>query len=94
MTFSQASKRRGRRAVPKEPTDSLAIPLGLQCKLVSIIVHIEEGATSAGHPFDWAATRALLADPEVRAWVEDMTRRGFAPVPRSRINRNMYAGRK
>ncbi len=90
----QASKRRGRWAVPKEPTDSLMIPLGLQCKLVSIIVHVEEGSGPDGHTFDWTATRSLLADPEVQEWVTGMMRRGLAPVPRSRINRNMYAGRK
>jgi hypothetical protein len=63
-----------------------SIPLGLQCKLVSIIVHVEEGGaadgTEGGHPFDWVAIRSLLADPEVREWVAEMTRLGFAPVKR------------
>jgi hypothetical protein len=64
------------------------IPLGLQCKLVSIIVHVEEGGaadgTEGGLPFDWVAIRSLLADPEVKEWVAEMTRQGFAPVKRQR----------
>ncbi len=59
------------------------IPLGLQCKLVSIIVHIEEAGSADGHVLDWSAVASLLADPEVRAWVAEMTRLGFAPVKRS-----------
>lgn len=69
---------------PKNLTD---IPLGLRCKLVSIIVHVDEGGaadgTEGGHPFDWVAIRSLLADPEVRTWVAEMTRLGFAPVKRN-----------
>ena len=60
--------------------------------LVSIIVHIEEAGSADGHVLDWSAVASLLADPEVRAWVAEMTRLGFVPVPRSAILRNHYAG--
>lgn len=63
------------------------LPLGLQCKLVSIIVHADEGSSPGAHVYDWSAARALLADPEVKAWVEEMTRLGFAPVKRSKRGR-------
>jgi len=44
----------------------------LLCKLGSIAVHVDEALSAEGHPFDWAATRLLLNDPEVKQWIADM----------------------
>jgi hypothetical protein len=52
----------------------------LLCKLGSIIVHAEEGASAQGHPFDVIALRQLLADPEVKQWLDDMAAAALLPV--------------
>ena len=46
--------------------------LSLLCKLGSIAVHVDEALSAEGHPFDWAATRGLIEDPEVKQWIADM----------------------
>ena len=52
------------------------------CKLGSIIVHAEEAASPKAHPFDVVALRQLLADPEVKAWLDGMRAMAMLPVPR------------
>jgi len=54
----------------------------------------DKHGSEGGHPFDWIALRGLLADPEVRAWVAEMTRLGFAPVKRERDRRIADAWRE
>ncbi len=63
--------------------DIYAPPVGLLCKLGSIVVHVEEGAGAGGHDFDWIALRSLLADREVQDWIEAMGKSGLVPVKRS-----------
>lgn len=54
----------------------------LLAKLGSIIQHIDEGLSTAAHFFDIEATRAVLADPEVRAWLQEMD--ALAMIPKKR----------
>ncbi len=56
--------------------------VALLAKLGSILVHMEEGRSSEGHHFDWAAIDALMTDPEVRCWLLAMDRGGFLPKKR------------
>jgi len=57
--------------------------LSLQTKFASLIIHIEEGDGIDGHPFDWAAIRSILSDPEVKGFLKSMEKRGLLPVKRS-----------
>lgn len=70
--------------------------IGLLIKLGSIIVHAEElleqeevkkffATTPLNMPsqFDRGAMEPLLADPQVREWIEKMSKQGFLPVKRS-----------
>lgn len=63
--------------------DVFAPPVGLLCKIGSIIVHFDEGAGTGGHDFDWTAARSLLADREVIEWLEGMDAKGLLPKKRS-----------
>lgn len=54
----------------------------LLCKVGSIIVHIEEGTGSGGHPFDIMTMRQLLNDPEVVQWMASMRSMALLPVKR------------
>jgi hypothetical protein len=56
--------------------------LGL-AKIGSIVVHADEAASTSGHAFDVAALRALLADPEVVAWLEAMRATSLLPLRRT-----------
>lgn len=65
-------------------SDPLKPDITLLIKLGSIIVHQQESASSDGHYLDKIATDALMADPEVKGWLETMTKMAFLPVPRSK----------
>lgn len=62
--------------------EALSPTPSLLCKLASVLVHSEELASDDGHHFDRAALEQLLADNEVRAWIEAMTAAGLAPIKR------------
>lgn len=53
-------------------TDPLKPSAALLCKLGSIVVHADEYLSPGGHAFDERAIAALLADVEVRRWVNAM----------------------
>lgn len=59
------------------------VPLTLLMKLGSIAVHADELLSADGHDFDRVAIRSLLSDPEVEAFVADMTAKALLPVKRS-----------
>lgn len=61
-----------------------AMSWGLAAKLGSILVHVEEGASMNGHAFDWIATKPLLADPEVVAWLGELRKLALVPVKRNK----------
>jgi hypothetical protein len=63
-------------------TDPLKPSLALLCKLGSIAVHVDETMSSDGHIFDAAALKQLNADPEVQAWIADMTKMALVPTKR------------
>lgn len=62
--------------------DPLNPNAGLLCKLGSIIVHADEAASPGGHAFDVDTIRALVKDPEVVAWLDDMDGMALLPVKR------------
>jgi hypothetical protein len=61
---------------------------GLLCKIVSVLVHADEMRESRNNPdaheIDRIALEGALDDPEVKAWVETMTKMSMAPLKRSR----------
>lgn len=65
------------KADPLKPGATLLV------KLASVSVHAEELMGPGGHSFDQVALVTVLNDPEVVAWVKEMTAMGFAPVKRS-----------
>ena len=54
----------------------------LLSKLASIAVHAEEFLSPNGHQFDKDAIVALLADAEVKGWLEQMSAAALAPRKR------------
>ena len=58
--------------------------LALLCKLGSIVVHVEEMLSPAGHGFDRIALDQLLSDAEVKAWIADMEFAAMVPKMRGK----------
>jgi hypothetical protein len=54
----------------------------LLCKMGSVLVHVEELTSPKGHIFDHQAFKTAYSDPEVQAWIEEMSKMGFLPVKR------------
>ena len=65
-----------------EVKDPLSPPMAVLAKLSAIVVHYEEWQSDQGHPFDKTSLDMAINDPEVQAWVRNMTTLGFAPVKR------------
>jgi hypothetical protein len=63
-------------------SDPFQIKASLAAMVGSILVHVEEGLSDDGHQFDWGAVKALLAQPDVRAWVDSLEK--IALVPKKR----------
>jgi len=55
----------------------------LLCKLGSIAVHADELLSPGGHEFDKVELATRLADPEVKAWIVEMTKLALLPVKRN-----------
>ena len=53
----------------------------LLAKLSAVVVHADEWLTEQ-HPFDLAALKSVVYDPEVQAWIENMTTLALAPSKR------------
>ena len=68
--------------------DALKPSPGLLCKIVSVLVHADEMRESvnnpAAHEVDRIALNSAIDDPEVKEWVEAMTKMSMAPLKRSR----------
>lgn len=64
-------------------TDTLNPPPSLLCKVGSLAVHIDEFLSPDGHPCDKMAIEDLLADPEVKEWLEAMRREALVPEKRN-----------
>jgi hypothetical protein len=60
------------------------IDAALAAKLGSILVHVEEGRSSAGHAFDWLAVDALMADAAVLEWIRALQKIALVPLKRAR----------
>lgn len=52
--------------------DPLKPSLAILAALGSVAVHVEEGISHDGHPFDFVAMQAALAAPEVQEWIKAM----------------------
>lgn len=64
----------------------------LVIKLASIAVHTEEAMSPDGHRFDWDTVKSLLADNEVRAFLDDPANAVYLPVKRSAPPRTKKRG--
>jgi hypothetical protein len=68
--------------------DALKPAPGLLCKIVSVLVHADEMRESQHDPhaneIDRVALYSALDQPDVKEWIEAMTKGGFAPIKRSR----------
>ena len=62
--------------------DALSPSPTLLCNLASIAVHAEEALGPKGHHFDKIALQNSLENPEVKAWLAEMTELGMAPIKR------------
>lgn len=58
------------------------MPMSLQCKLASIIIHADEFLSDTGTAFDRQALESVLGDIEVQAWLKKMSACGLLPVKR------------
>ena len=54
----------------------------LLCKLGSIAVHADEMLSADGHEFDRVALMQLMADADVKAWLQEMD--DMAMIPKKR----------
>lgn len=61
----------------------------LLVKLGSAVVHAEELLSPGGHEFDKAAFEGLVNDPEVRMWINAMTKLAMLPVKRAATPKQM-----
>ena len=61
-------------------SDPLKPSIGLLCKVVSVIGHLEEAMSDKAHKFDVVAMKSALDDPEVKKWIKDMG--VYAPLKR------------
>ena len=60
----------------------LSPPATLLVKLGSLAIHIEELHSPNGHHLDRSAVDGILADPEVREWLDAMGGMALLPVKR------------
>lgn len=58
--------------------------LSLLVKLGSIAVHADEMLSPGAHEYDAEAIKPLLRDPDLKEWIEQMTKKGFMPIQRSK----------
>lgn len=65
-----------------EPVNALQPAATTLIKLGSLAVHVEEMLSPGGHALDKSAIEGLLADEEVRTWLEAMDDMAFLPVKR------------
>ena len=65
----------------------IEISTGLAAKLASIAVHADESLSADCHPLDLDALRDNLRDPEVEAWIRQMTAAALAPIKRGNPGR-------
>lgn len=66
----------------KPDPDCLNPSPALLAKLGSIIVHVEEGVSGKGHHFDFVAIQSLMADTEVKEWLQSMDKMALLPKKR------------
>ena len=64
-------------------SDPLKPSPALLAKLGSIVVHVDELLSDGGHEFDVQALKALLADDEVTAWLNEIRSMALIPEKRS-----------
>lgn len=70
------------RKIGDAKSDTLKPGVALLAKLGSIAGHVDEFTGIGGHQFDWEATKALIADPEIQEWLGEMRALAFVPEPR------------
>lgn len=68
--------------IDKHIESCLAPRASLLCKVASLIVHFDEFHGPDGAGVDLFEIIKLMKDPEILAWISDMTDHGLAPVKR------------
>ena len=58
------------------------IPLSLQAKIGSVLIHFEEASSRAGRLIDEETIRVLMQDAEVRRWMDGLRELALLPVKR------------
>ncbi len=80
----QPAKAKGTRVAQADGPNPLQPAASLLIKLGSCVVHADELLSPHGHAVDRVAFDGLLADAEVQAWIEQMTKLAFLPVKRNK----------
>lgn len=62
--------------------EKVPTPLTLLVKLGALAVHTAEMLSNDCHPYDRVALRAMLADPELMAWLKVMDAESLVPKRR------------
>lgn len=62
--------------------EALKPRVALLVKLGSALVHFDEYTSPGGHEYDLATARQLLAEPDVKAWIAELTAAAMLPVKR------------
>lgn len=70
------------KAHPGQSESPLSPSVPTLIKLGSIVRHVEEMLSPQGHAFDADAIHVLLADPDVKAWMEAADALALLPVKR------------
>jgi hypothetical protein len=66
-------------------SDLEKMSLGLQAKIGSLLVHMDEAASSDGHHFDLVAIRSLMDEADVVEWMDGLRALALLPVKRSEV---------
>lgn len=66
-------------AAPEYP---FVIPASLAAKVGSIVAHVDEALSDDGHAFDVTTLRALVNLPDVREWVDALSKLALVSVKR------------
>lgn len=78
----QRSVDRAERKAQVVEVDLLRPTPAILCALVSALVHAEEFMSPSRHQYDLTAFSTCVDRPDVREWINGMTKAGFAPVKR------------
>jgi hypothetical protein len=74
--------------------DPFKMEASLAAKVGSVLVHVDEFTSVDGHPFDMEAIKALLAQPDVVAWISSLQKLALVPVKRAKASQTSHPDTK